>query len=84
MWVCSFGLEVGQDDVYTKPWKSDYTEVKAYHISLSSFLLKTMEKLVERHIKDGVLNPINSYDMIFTSFRNWAFNSVDVNVTCHT
>jgi hypothetical protein len=26
-------------------------------------------------------NPINSYDVTFTSFRNWAFNSVDVNIT---
>jgi hypothetical protein len=44
------------------PWtqvtvrKSDYTEAKDYHpINLSSFLLKTMEKLVERHIRDSVL-----------------------------
>jgi hypothetical protein len=36
--------------------KSDYTEARAYHpISLSSFLLKRMEKLVDRHIRDGVL-----------------------------
>jgi hypothetical protein len=34
----------------------DYTEAKAYRpISLSSFLLKTMEKLVDRHIRDDVL-----------------------------
>jgi hypothetical protein len=39
-----------------KPGKLDYTEAKAYHlINLSSFLLKTMEKLVDRHIRDGVL-----------------------------
>jgi hypothetical protein len=39
-----------------KPGKLDYTEAKAYRpISLSSFLLKTMEKLVDRHIRDGVL-----------------------------
>jgi hypothetical protein len=38
-----------------KPGISDNTEVKAYHsISLSSFLSKT-EKLVDRHIRDGVL-----------------------------
>jgi hypothetical protein len=36
--------------------KLDYTEAKTYHpISLSSFLLKTMEKLVDRHIRGGVL-----------------------------
>jgi hypothetical protein len=35
-----------------KPWKYDYTEDIAYrHISLSSFLLKTMTKLLERHIR---------------------------------
>jgi hypothetical protein len=43
--------------------KLDYTEAKAYRlISLSSFLLKTMEKLVDRNIRDGVLtiHPIHS------------------------
>jgi hypothetical protein len=39
-----------------KPGKLDYTEAKAYFpISLSSFLLKTIEKLVDRHIRDGAL-----------------------------
>jgi hypothetical protein len=39
-----------------KPGKSDYTEAKAYcPLSLSSFLLKMMEKLEDRHIRDGVL-----------------------------
>jgi hypothetical protein len=39
-----------------KPEKMDYTEDKAYRpISLSSFLLKTMEKLVDRHVRDRVL-----------------------------
>jgi hypothetical protein len=39
-----------------KPRKLDYTEAKAYRpISLSSFLLKKMEKLVDRHIRDGAL-----------------------------
>jgi hypothetical protein len=41
-----------------KPGKLDYTEAKAYRhrpISLSSFLLKTMEKLVESHIRDDSL-----------------------------
>jgi hypothetical protein len=38
------------------PGKSDYTEAKAYRpISLSAFLLKTMEKIVDRHIRDGAL-----------------------------
>jgi hypothetical protein len=39
-----------------KPGKLDYTEAKAYPpISLLSFLLKTMEKLVDRHIRNGAL-----------------------------
>jgi hypothetical protein len=39
-----------------KPRKPDYTEAKPYRaISLSSFLFKTMEKLVGRHIRDGAL-----------------------------
>jgi hypothetical protein len=37
----------------TKPTKSHYTKAKAHHpISLLSFLLKMMEKLVDRHIRD--------------------------------
>jgi hypothetical protein len=39
-----------------KPGKLDYTEAKVYcPISLSSFLLKTMEKLVDRYISDSAL-----------------------------
>jgi hypothetical protein len=39
-----------------KPGTLDYAEAKAYRpISLSSFLLKSMEKLVERHIRNGSL-----------------------------
>jgi hypothetical protein len=39
-----------------KPGKLDYTEAKVYRpISLSSFLLKTMEKLVDRHVWDSAL-----------------------------
>jgi hypothetical protein len=37
-----------------KSRKVDYTEAKAYcPISLSSFFLKTMEELVDRHIRDS-------------------------------
>jgi hypothetical protein len=43
-----------KSDVYTKPQKSNYTEAKAYPISLSSFILKTMEKLPDRNIRDGI------------------------------
>jgi hypothetical protein len=39
-----------------KPGKSDYTKAKVYHpISLSPFLLKTMEKIVDRHITERAL-----------------------------
>jgi hypothetical protein len=40
----------------SKPGKADYPEPKPYHpISLSSFLLKMMGKLVVKHIRDNVL-----------------------------
>jgi hypothetical protein len=39
-----------------KPGKANYTEAKAYRpISLSSFMLKMMEQLVDRHIRDEIL-----------------------------
>jgi hypothetical protein len=39
-----------------KPRKLDYTKAKAYRpISLSSFLLKNMKKLVDTHIRDSAL-----------------------------
>ena len=39
-----------------KPGKANCTEAKAYClISLMSFMLKTMEKLVDRHITDEIL-----------------------------
>jgi hypothetical protein len=39
-----------------KPGKLDFTEAKAYRpLTLSSFLLKTMEKLVDGHITDCAL-----------------------------
>jgi hypothetical protein len=45
-----------------KSAKLDYTEAKAYRpISLSSFLLKTMEKLVVRHIRDDALKEYPLY-----------------------
>jgi hypothetical protein len=59
-----------------KPGKLDYTEVKAYRpIGLSSFLLKTMEKLVDRHIRDCALRPSlpNSLRYVTLSFRGAFF-----------
>jgi hypothetical protein len=45
-----------------KPRKPDYTEAKVCRpISLSSFLLKTLEELVDRHIRDGALKEYPLY-----------------------
>lgn len=42
-----------------KPGRSDYTNPKSFRpISLTSFLLKTMERLVERDLRDGALKDI--------------------------
>jgi hypothetical protein len=39
-----------------KPRKANYTKAKAYHpISLLSFMLKRMKKLVDRHISGEIL-----------------------------
>jgi hypothetical protein len=39
-----------------KPRKDDCTEAKAYRpVSLSSFLLKMMEELVDRHVRDSAM-----------------------------
>jgi hypothetical protein len=57
IWFCSFGPEQAREMFIPKHGKLDYTEAKSYHpISLSSFLLKTMEKLVDRYIRDGELS----------------------------
>ena len=45
-----------------KTGKPSYTKAKAYRsISISSFLLKTLQRLVDRHIRDGMLgkNPLH-------------------------
>jgi hypothetical protein len=39
-----------------KPRKANYTKAKAYHpISLLSFMMKTMEKPMDSHIRDKIL-----------------------------
>jgi retron-type reverse transcriptase len=51
-----------------KPGKANYTEAKAYRpISLSSFMLKTIEKLVDRHIRDEILGlqPLHPYQFAY-------------------
>jgi hypothetical protein len=42
-----------------KPGKYDYIQAKVYRpISLVTFIFKTMEKLMDRHIRDGLLKSI--------------------------
>jgi hypothetical protein len=51
-----------------KPGKANYTKAKAYHpISISSFMLKIMEKLVDRHIRDKILGlcPLHRYQFAY-------------------
>jgi hypothetical protein len=53
---------------FPKPGKANYTEAKAYRpISLSSFMLKMMEKLVDRHIRDEILGvcPLHQYQFAY-------------------
>lgn len=47
--------------------KANYTEAKAYHpVSLTSFLLKMREKLVDRHTRDNVLRNCPLYQNQFS------------------
>ena len=51
-----------------KPGKPDYSIAKAFRpISLTSFLLKGMERLVDRYLRDGPLktNPLHGYQHAF-------------------
>jgi hypothetical protein len=50
-----------------KPGKANYTKAKAYCPISLSFMLKTMEKLVDRHIKDEILGlrPIHQYQFAY-------------------
>jgi len=64
-----------------KPGKPSYTEAKAYRpICLSSFLLKTLERLIDRHIRDDVLgrNPLHINQHAYQSGKSTdtALNSV--------
>ena len=63
-----------------KRGKAIYTKAKAYHpISLSSFMLKTMEILVERHIRDEILGlyPLHHYQF---AYQPWKSNEIAL---CH-
>ena len=51
-----------------KPGKANYTEAEPYHpICLVSFMLKTVERLVDRHIKDEILGlfPLHRYQFAY-------------------
>jgi hypothetical protein len=56
----------------SKPQKAKYTEEKAYSpLNLSSFMLKMMEKLVDRHIRDEILglHPLHQYQFTYQTGR---------------
>jgi hypothetical protein len=51
-----------------KPGKANYTEAEAYlPVCLVSFMLKTVERLVDRHIKDEILglHPLHRYQFAY-------------------
>jgi len=55
-----------------KPRKANYTEAKAYSpINLSPFMLKMVEKLVDRHIRDEILGlqPLHQYQFTYQTGR---------------
>lgn len=64
---CTFRVYLARQNIYKgwrqvkvmfipKPMKTHHTEAKAYFpITLSSLMLKTIAKLVDRHIRDEIL-----------------------------
>jgi hypothetical protein len=67
-----------------KPGKASYTEAKAYcPISLSSFTLKTMEKLVDTHIRDEImrLRPLHRYQFAYQPGKSTE-NALNYVITC--
>lgn len=70
-----------------KPGKPDYTQPKAYRpISLTSFLLKTLERLCDRHIRDGPLRelPLNKQQHAYSTGKSTesALHSVISKIEC--
>jgi hypothetical protein len=56
-----------------KPGKDDYENPKSYRpISLSSFILKTLEKLVDIYIREGPLrrNPLHNFQCAYQAGRS--------------
>jgi hypothetical protein len=69
-----------------KPGKANYTKAKAYcPISLSSFMLKTMDKLVDRHIRGKILGlrPLHRYQFVYEPGRSTetAVHHVNTHIT---
>jgi hypothetical protein len=61
------------DHPVPKPGRTSYVQAKSFHlISLTSFLLKTMERLVDRYTRDGVLveHPLHSHQQAHQTGRS--------------
>jgi len=59
--------------LFTKPGRTDYTTVKAFRlISLMSFLLKTLERLVDGFIRDDTLikYPLNENQHAYMAVKS--------------
>ena len=59
--------------LFTKPGRTDYTTVKAFRlISLMSFLLKTLERLVDGFIRDDTLikYPLNENQHVYMASKS--------------
>ncbi|KAJ8711943.1 hypothetical protein PYW08_008897 [Mythimna loreyi] len=70
-----------------KPGKTDYTQPKAYRpISLTSFLLKTLERLCDRYIRDGPLleRPLHKQQHAYSTGKSTesALHSVISKIEC--
>lgn len=54
-----------------KPGREDYTSTKSYRpISLSSFILKTLERLIDRYLRDSLKIEIHPNQHAFTAGRS--------------
>lgn len=56
-----------------KPGRESYAQAKSFRpISLTSFLLKTLEKLIDRYIRDEILevSPLHRYQFAYQSGKS--------------
>jgi hypothetical protein len=68
-----------------KPMKSNYNDAKVIHsVSLLPFSLKTMEKLVDRHIRDCILKEYPLHQNQFTYQTGKSTETVLHNVITYT